>query len=125
MIIPLKDIKLTNYKTCSQKQTIYVFSNSNKRNFAINTEIISKRIILTTCADKEYMIGFQFKDPNKLKKFENKGYLVTETSIEDALDYCKCNKLDLLMLNDDDKLWYNLNPITNTTSIHQIDFSNL
>jgi hypothetical protein len=75
--------------------------------------------------DKEYMIGFNFKDPNKLKRFEHKDYVITKTTIENALQYCKDYKLDLLVLNDQNKLWYNLNPLLDTTSIHQIDFSNL
>ena len=124
MIIPVKDFKLSVFKTPDYNKPIHVLSTSNlkKSITSINTQIISRDIVLSSCVEKDYVIAFDEEDPRCLKKFEQYPYHITQTTIKDMMTYCSHNKASLLIKAKKDHTWYRIDPDKDLTSIHYISF---
>jgi hypothetical protein len=126
-IIPKSDFKISQYKKTNLHDPVYLLSSARLRRgniYNINNEFISKRILLSTCADKDYIIGFFHEDfAINLKKLTMHPYFVSTTNMYDLLGYCETSQNSVLVLNDKKNIWHKIDPgRPYDVSIHKIEF---
>lgn len=105
MIIPYKDFKLSHFRKSGLDKQIFVLSRSSTKNSLsdINTHLVSHKMLLTTCVDKDYVLGFDMEE-EKLNKFKA-NYNVCKVQITDVLDYCKNNQSSLIIMSNQQNRW--------------------
>lgn len=109
MIIPYRDFKLSHFQKTGLDKKIFVLSRASTKNSLsdINTHLVSYKMLLTSCVDKEYVMGFDMKE-ELLVKFK-KDYSVYEASVGDILEYCSKNRSSLMIMNEEQNKWTKIN----------------
>lgn len=121
MMIPIKDAKLSQFTAHSLKTPVHFLSAVKGPINTINNCAIAKKIVLSTCADKDYVIAFSDHDAiSKYKAKTSHPYFVNTATISEVLDYGKRTHTSLLVMHG--HVWYKLDPGSSNVSIHTIDF---
>lgn len=123
MIIPIKDAKVSQFTARSFTVPVHLLSTTRGPINAINNYNLTRKIVLSTCVDKEYVIAFSDYDTLiKYKESNKHPYYVNSADISDVLRYGERTHTSLLIMHE--QLWYKLDPGSKTVSIHTIDFFN-
>lgn len=127
MIVPKKDMKIGHYSKPNLYEPIHVLSSAKiRRNVHnVSNNFIIKKILLTSCVEKEYIIGFLHKDfATDYKRLTNHPYFVNTVILFDLIEYCDYNENSLLLLNNKNDLWHNIDPKKPyDVSVHKITFN--
>ena len=124
MIVPRKDIKITQYKSIN-KPVHYLSNMKLKHNINdIRNKYIhipTKKLILSTKIETEYIIGFYNIDLlTKIKNTSNHPYFINTASTDDMLIYCNNHNNSLLILEDINTTWIHIDQ--KLTNVFKIDF---
>lgn len=123
MIIPLKDYKLTQFRKSGLDKKIFVLSRSSAKNSLsdINTHLVSYKMVLNTCAEKEYVLGFDMEE-EKLGKFKA-NYNLYAASMCDVLEYCKNSRNSLIVMTGDKNRWVKIDPKGENMSLFYVQLT--
>lgn len=123
MIIPHRDYKLSHYRKTGLDRKIIVLSRSSIKNnlLDVNVNLVSHKILLTACAEKEYVLGFDIEE-SKLVKFK-KDYTLYMTSIRDVLQYCEKNNNSLMIMGEKQNRWVKIDPTDDGMSSFYIELT--
>lgn len=117
MIIPHRDYKLSQYRKTGLEKKIFVLSRSSAKNslLDINTHLVTYKILLSTCVDKEYVLGFDMRE-EMLGRFK-KDYDLYAATVTDVLDYCQNNNNSLMIMSDKPNIWTKMNTDDDDVSV--------
>ena len=121
MMIPIRDAKLSQFTAHSLKIPVHFLTAVKGPINSINNCAIAKKIVLSTCADKDYVIAFSDYDAiSRYKAKTSHPYFVNTAPISEVLQYGKSTHTSLLVMHK--KVWYKLDPGSSNVSIHSIEF---
>lgn len=128
MILPTKDVRISQFKATkrSLEQPIHFLACTKiKRDIMhLNNHVLSRKLLLSTCVEKDYIIAFANRATIDTLKVQNKHpYFVNSFPVVSLLEYGQKYNTSLLILSGDNKHWYKLDPTSDIVSIHTIDFA--
>lgn len=113
MIVPKHDFKIAQYKKTNLHEPIHVLSSTRliKNLHNVNNEFITKKVVLCTCVEKEYLIAFMHKEfISEYKTSSRHPYIINTVNLHNLLEYCERHHQSLLILNDKNNLWLKIDP---------------
>lgn len=126
MIIPYRDAKLSRYEMRSFATPVHFLSSAKIRGdiLQLDNHIMTKRIVLKTCVDKEYILAFFDSEiVERAKRSGNHPYFVNTRSIRDVLKYASRYDQSLLVMDTVPEIWHKVDPCSPIVDVFSIDFA--